>query len=199
LKKLPRAIQESRDLAVWIADEVGDREIKSDDRRRLSAGLISISMWHHSSIAQLYALGRYASGLALVRSVIDCFARSLWAAYLATDEDLKSFVSGDDPPSTPKIINELEKNDLFEIGTIAPLMKRIWPVVCDFNHGGGRMVVRHLASDAIGPNFEDEEIAESLLVADRFVIGAACSLADLMEDRELGQRFLARLDELIGV
>jgi hypothetical protein len=179
---------------MWIADQVGEKEIKSDDRRRVSAGLISVCMWHHSSIAQLYALGRYASGLALVRSVIDCFARSLWTAYLATDAKLKSFVSGDDPPSTLKIIQQLEHKGLFDIGTLDPLMRRIWPVICDFNHGGGRMVVRHLTSRDIGPNFGDDEICESLVIADRFVLGAACSLSDLMEDKELGERFLARMD-----
>jgi hypothetical protein len=193
---LTQAIENSRGLAVWIGDQFHGKSVKSDDRRRLAAGLISVSMWHHSSIGQLVALGRYASALALIRSEIDCFVRSLWVAYLATDEQLAGFVDGERTPESPKIMATLEKEGIFDLGSVDEKFRALWPIFCDFNHGGSRIVVRHLTSGDIGPDFEEEELVESLRLSDRFVMGACCALADLMEDRDLGKTMLTRIESL---
>ena len=193
MSDLAAAIERSRKLAVWIADQVGDRDLSSETKARVAASLISLCMWHHSSISQLYALGRHASGLALIRSMIDCFARAMWAWQLATEERIAGFISGDDPPSTLNIMKNLELSGVFDVGDLAPHFVALWPVVCDFNHGGGRMVVRHLTSTDIGPDFDEEDLRQSLNIADFIVLGAACALADIMQDPALGEIFLARL------
>ena len=191
---LARAITTSRELAVWIADRVGGVDLVPTDRKRCAAALISVCMWHHSSISQLLDLGRSASALALVRSVIECFARALWVAFLASDEDIEGFIGGDDGPSALKIMDWLEQKDLLELGTASVVLRGIWPTICDFNHGGGRMVVRHLTPTDIGPVFDDAELKAALQIADRFVLGAACAFADLIENRELGQLFLDKIE-----
>ncbi|MEO5810044.1 MAG: hypothetical protein ABIR51_08335, partial [Sphingomicrobium sp.] len=73
---------------------------------------------------------------------------------------------------------------------LSTVLKPMWPVVCDFNHGGGRMVVRHLSPDEISPQFTNDELVELMIIANSWALGAACALADLMEDQELGEKFL---------
>jgi hypothetical protein len=182
----------SRELADWIGSQVEGRSLKADLRRRLGAALLSVCLAHHAAVVDLYEGGRYSSALALIRSMIDALARSLWVAYVAADEQVDAFVEGHNPPKSPDIIASLETAGILDSDELSRVMKPIWPVVCDFNHGGGRMVVRHLSGTEIAPQFKDDELEEALVVADQWALGAACALADLMEDRELGDRFLER-------
>lgn len=187
MKGLSTLIEESKQLANWIGDQIDGLPVKSDDRMRLSAGLINLSIAHHSGVVQLFDCRRFASALALVRPMIDSLVRSQWLVHLASDQEVQGFLDGDDPPSTLKIIQKLECEGFYDQGRLSAVVTPIWPAVCDFNHGGGRIVSRHLTADAVEPNFTDDELAEVLRAADSWALVSACALADLVGDRKLGE------------
>jgi hypothetical protein len=189
------ALAKSKSLANRIGVEIEGVSLHASKRNRLSAALINVSLWHHSSVVALFFTDRYASGLALMRSAIDCFVRSLWVRHLASDEELDDFLAGHNPPNTMKIMQTLESKGFFDIGHAEELLGKLWPITCDFNHGGARMVTRHITSDEVRPNFSKEELVEALKLGDIFAIGAACALSDLAKDPELGLKFLNMMDE----
>jgi len=184
-------IEESKMLANWIGDQVDGLELNANERTRVSAALISVSLGHHASMLELFGLGRHASALALLRSMIDCFVRAMWVKGFASDEEIRAFIAGNDPPGTQKLILQLESEGPIE-NLSSILSANQWATICDFNHGGGRMIVRHLTSEEIAPNFEAEELVEVVVAADAWALVCTCALADLADDRDLGERVLKR-------
>ena len=98
MSELRRRIELSKRLADQIGEQIEGLELKADDRTRASAALISLSLCHHGAIIQLFDVKRPGSALALIRSMIDCLVRAQWVAHLATDDQIKGFIAGDDPP-----------------------------------------------------------------------------------------------------
>ncbi|HEU5482610.1 MAG TPA: hypothetical protein VFU80_05920, partial [Sphingomicrobium sp.] len=122
-----------------------------------------------------------------------CFVRAQWAAHLASDEEIERFITGDDPPGVQRLISNLEKGGPFEDGVLSSILSPTqWAVVCDFNHGGGRMIVRHLSPKEIAPNFDGEELLEAIVAANAWALVSACALADLAADKTLGERLLQK-------
>jgi hypothetical protein len=192
VSELRRHIERSKRLADGIGEHIEGLELKADDRTRASAALISLSLCHHGAIVQLLDLGRPASALALIRSMIDCLVRAQWVAHLATEQEIKGFIAGNDPPGrTRSLIDRLEKDGPLDEGLLSSILNSTqWAVVCDFNHGGGRMVVRHVGPDGIAPNFKDDELIEAIVAANAWALVSACSLADLAKDNELGAKLM---------
>ncbi|HEU0100318.1 MAG TPA: hypothetical protein VFQ67_16285 [Allosphingosinicella sp.] len=188
-------IEAGKRLANWIGDQIDGLSLPSDLRTRVAAGFLHVALTHHASIIHLYDCQRYASAFALVRPAIDCFLRAWWVKLIATDEQVDGFLKGNDPPSSPRIASVLEQRGLFK-ERLKTVVDEVWAIVCDFTHGGGRMISRHMQADSVGPVFEEEELREVLGAANSWAMLAACSLADLSGDAELGERMVGRSEEL---
>lgn len=189
---LSRAIETSGACINWIGDQVDGLDLAASRRMKLAGACMLVSLTHHGSIPSLIKDGRLVSAFALLRPQIDSYIRGLWIAYLARDEEIDGVCNGDDPPSTRKLILQLEASGHFDPQSLSTIGQAIWPTVCDFTHTGIRVLVRHLTPTEIAPAFEDDEILEVLASADSWAYLAAISIAGLAENDALAKRLLDR-------
>ena len=62
-----------------------------DIRHELSSTSMSQSMEHYRGISLLVSEGAFGSAAALLRSQFECYVRSIWMYYCATEDELAKF------------------------------------------------------------------------------------------------------------
>jgi hypothetical protein len=190
MSNLPEAVANARALSISVWNLVHDKDVPSDTRTRVGAGLINISMSHHSGIVKLYEGQSYASAFALIRPAVDSFLRAEWILHVATDKAINAFVGGDDPPGAFQVIKKLEETGIYDAGLLEGIIRPIWGLVSDFTHGGGKLVVRHLTEDSIGPAFKEDELINVLDAANGWMLVAAAAIAEIRGDDELAGKLM---------
>jgi len=185
-------VERSKDLSNWIGEQIDDISLNATRSNRLAAAAFHIALTHHSSVVALVEQGRHVSGFALIRPEIDAYIRGLWLGFLASDEEIERITKADRAPSTPELMDRLEKAGYFDAKALTSMVPTMWPVVCDFTHTGIRALVRHLTPTSIEPLFEDEEIVEALGSADAWALMAATGIAGLAGDDSLSLRLLEK-------
>lgn len=151
------------DVLDRIDSKLTGMEVPGDLRHRIPAQLSDLSLDHAAGIVTLIAAGRYSSAFALVRCQFECFVRSAWLHYRATDQEIELFVAKDKiQPNMTALIEALETAPPFEDKLLSNVKERAWTPMNGYTHGGVHQVCRRLEGDYIEPVFEDEALLEVL-------------------------------------
>ncbi len=182
---LEQSLSRARQLSDEVWEALDGIAVASDDRTRVAAALMNLSMSHYSAIVGLLECRRNASAFALVRPTIDGFLRSQWILFLASDLEIEGFAAGSDPPGTFTIVDRLIEKGIYQDDLKADLLKPIWGLISDFVHGGGALALRHISEGAIGPSFKDEELDAVLKLAKGWFVMCASAIASLAQLEQL--------------
>lgn len=85
-------IKESSELINWLDEQVGEPDISSDIRTRVSAACISLVRQHHRAIVSLVQNDLHGSAAALARVIWEAHIKSIWYYQCATDADLQLLI-----------------------------------------------------------------------------------------------------------
>src|SRR5579863_6447649 len=82
--------------AVW--KQLPGTNFPADPRSTLVLAYVSIALEHHHAISTLVKANLKGSALALMRSQLESFMRGMWAATLATDQQVTAISQQGDEP-----------------------------------------------------------------------------------------------------
>ena len=184
-------------LAAWIDHQAQDLPLPGSVRSRLAATCFLVAQEHHQAIllllSQAYPL--HAPAFALVRPVFDTYLRGVWLAHCATDAWLERFAHGDNPPTMPTMISAIEQTPGFCSGQMSDIYTRSWSAMCAYTHTGSQQILRWNTSDAIQPNYSDDEVDEVISFTGTLVLLSTLGLAAIAANGSLAERVLAKACE----
>lgn len=187
-----QAIQRGFDLVRWLATQMNGVPMSATLRNRLAGACFSITQDHHSAIIVLLEQSLYASAFALVRSVLESYVRGLWLLHAATDEQLKKFSEGGEPPPIAAMLSAIEQDPTYQGGTLSRIKAESWNDMCSYAHTGSLQVIRWQSETAIEQNYAAEEVNEVTRFSGAIALLSGIGIARLAEDDALAQRLLER-------
>ena len=202
LDRLSIELSSACDLSAWISTKLYDVTINATTRNRVVAACFAVVLDHFDAILAL--LGRnpkiYSSAFALTRLVFESYIRGMWLMHCATDEQVENFSEGTFqlPRRIEVMIGAIEKTCDFD-GQLSISHSSAWSHLCDYTHTGTLQVQRWNKSDAIEPNYPDDEIIEVIRFTKTYALLTAVSFAEaVISNSALTNEFLVKAKE-IGV
>ncbi|UUX95390.1 hypothetical protein LRS07_19605 [Aquabacterium sp. J223] len=135
---------------------------------------------------------RYASAMALLRPALESFLRGEWLAHCASEAQVDSFMSDEDPPKLRLLLDALEQVHPYEGGKLTALVRRHWDAMCSFTHTGGLHVQRWMTETAVEPAYTAEELLAALRLGELVGSLATVATAALAGRDDLGSLILGR-------
>ncbi|MGB3091747.1 MAG: DUF5677 domain-containing protein, partial [Candidatus Zixiibacteriota bacterium] len=140
---------------------------------------------HHKSIVLLIDNALYGSAAALIRLLFEAYVRGVWLLYSASDEEIEQFKDDKLNKAFGELIADLESREPFDGGTLSHVKEVSWKAMNSLTHSGLSQVARRITSDAITPNYTDEELKDVLETANSIGVLAAVAIACMAGDEEL--------------
>jgi hypothetical protein len=197
LSALHKRVEESKLLANWIGERVDGLELPHDPKFHVPAICFHVALTHHTAIIVLLEQGRTASGLALLRPLMECYLRGAWVYHVADKEAIDRFVRGKSDLKVREIVADLEKVEAFDQKRLSAIKKEIWSDLCDYTHCGEKTIFAHYAGDEIRPTYDEEWLGRALLSADSWALMSGLALALVASRTELGMEFLSKSKMLV--
>ena len=149
----------------FIADRLADK-YPDDDRRSLFAALLSLAQSHHEAILVLAGEQRLrGSAFALFRPLVEAAYRGLFAAFIASDEQVEAIKAGGEPYGH---FNELAAALDVAFKTDKLFLQfggESWKMLNGYTHGGLEQLARRIDSEgSVRDHFSADEI-QSLLAS----------------------------------
>lgn len=163
-------------------------EVVASNRNRAAGASFSIAMDHHHAIFFLLKHAFHSSSFALLRCLFEAYLRGLWLKHCATESQVEDFLKGCEPPKT--MVAEIEATPAFAAGALSRIKKTNWSAMCAFTHTGGLHLQRWQTADAVGPNFDADELEECLNTAEIFGAMATLELVQMSESGNDGSAVL---------
>ncbi len=169
--RIQNLLTKSNELIQWLDEHVYDFNFREDahSRSRLAVSCFCVALEHHRAILLLISHNLHGSARALVRVLFDAFIRGLWLLRCATDDDLEYFKKEDKlKKKVEDLIKDIEKRS-GDNKMILPMIKsKTWSAMSSYTHTGMSQLSRYNSSEAIGPNYKEDEILEALNFANVF-------------------------------
>lgn len=185
-------ILESEELIQWLDSNIDGLDIPSNDRMRLAAGCLDVALEHQESIVLLTANSLFGSAAALVRSEFEAYVRGVWLLYCASDSEVEKFKKDELEKNFGQLINDIEKHEAFNGGTLSHVKKTSWKAMNSFTHSGLYQIIRRNTENEIMPNYTDEELIDALDTANSFGILTAIAISDMAHNEELAKKVFDR-------
>ncbi|MBI1733331.1 MAG: hypothetical protein HYR49_11275 [Gammaproteobacteria bacterium] len=154
-----------------------------------------MALEHRRSIVLLTAHSLFGSAAALVRLEFESYVRGIWLLFCASDPQLENFKKDKLERTFGQLIEDLERLDAYNAGTLSNVKKVSWNVMNSFTHSGFYQVARRNTADEIIPNYTDEELLDALSSADSFGILTAIEIANMAKNEALTREIFARGQE----
>lgn len=172
--------------------------VVASNRTRMAGGLFYLSNQHHYSVIELSMRNYSGSSFALMRPQFECFIRGVWGARCATEDQIKEFLGGKEPPRIKDLLAEIEKVNEYEDGRLTKLKENIWGLFCDFTHGGGNQVSWHSPVSSIGAAYTSKEIKIMRKYSDSVAYLNSAAFALLCEDENIMKKITASHSRIFG-
>ncbi|WP_332813871.1 DUF6988 family protein [Ramlibacter sp.] len=182
----------------WLGRAIHECKLPATNRVRAAASCLAIAQDHHHAIVLLVDHHLYASAFALVRVAFEAYVRGEWLAACASEEQVESFVHGDEPPKFRVLLEELEQTEGFKRQVLSSIKAHAWDAMCAYTHTGGLHIQRWNTSHAIEPGYEEAEVREVLDFAETVGSLAVIGVAKLAEDVEAARAVLERFKQRKG-
>lgn len=179
-----------KDAATRAWSVTQDLPLASNDRTRLSAGLLQLAQEHHASIVILIQHQQYGSAFALLRPLYEAYVRGVWLARIASEREFSRY-QRDENFSLKDLASKVSVLPTFDGTNFADLAGRTLNAMHSYTHNGYLASVRRQSPDAIEPAYEVAEIREVLEVTQVLGVLATAEILDIAKTPDLG-----RIDEL---
>lgn len=182
-------IQKSEKLIQWMDRQIDGLKIPSDLRSRLAVGCLDMTLEHQKAILVLITKQLYGSAFALVRSLYESYIRGIWLQHCATESQLAQFQKGK-IPDFHLLLDDIEKLDGFENGFLTEFKKNSWSRMNGFTHTGIEQVTCRNTADSIEPNYDKDEVMESIDFSNGIACLSAMAICRLANDGSLAKDIL---------
>jgi len=191
-----KSILNSEKLIQWADSKIDGLEISSDDRPRIVASCLDIALEHQKAIILLIANKLYGSAFALIRLLFEAYVRGLWLNYCANDKEIEKFKKGKLDKKFVKLIEDIEKVDGYNGGTLSSAKQAGWKVMNSFTHSGFSQIIRRNTESSIEPNYEMEEIEEAITFANAIGLLSCLEISFLAKKEKLSIEILEKVNEI---
>ncbi len=181
-------IQAAIELVEWIRLSVHNQPLTANERNLVAVPCYTITQDHHHAIVLLIDHQLFASSFALLRIAFESYIRGVWLSLCAKDAEIEKFSNGWEPPNITKLLDDVETTPGFTEKILSHIKTRSWKAMCDFTHTGGLHTQRWNSSEAIEPNYSNQEIEEVLQLSEILAIMSVIGLAEVIGDDALAQR-----------
>jgi hypothetical protein len=154
-------------------------------RARVAVSLHHLCIEHHGGGHVLIERGVRGSAFALYRPQFEAYVRGHWYADCATEDQLATFVSGEDPPHMNRLVDDLEESSGGIGGLIRQVKQDTWRNMCAFTHGGSIQVKARAVRDEIRQSFTDDHTGQLLDTMTMLSYLAALGIAAVANDEAL--------------
>jgi hypothetical protein len=180
--QIEKELGRTREMHEFVVNQLAG-QYPSDDRRDLFARFLSIAQSHHEAIMTLCFHERLiGSAYALFRPLVEATNRGLFAAFLATREQIEQIKRGEAPygkvDALAKDLDSLFKTD----GLFAAYAGEAWGTMCGFTHGGLEQLSRRMGDKGeIGCHFEQEDVERLLTSSTSVLVRTAIQFLGAMD------------------
>ena len=191
-----KSISNSEKLIQWADSKIDGLEVSSDDRPRIAASCFDIALEHQKAIILLIANELSGSAFALIRLLFEAYVRGLWLRHCASDKEINKFKKGKLDKEFGKLIEDIEKIDGYNGGTLSNAKKAGWKVMNSFTHSGFAQIIRRNTESTIEPNYEIEEIEEAINFTNAIGLLSCLEISFLANKEELSIEILEKVKEI---
>ena len=184
-------IYKTNELIKWIDEAIRGLEFQFNHKNIIAASCLDMSQEHHKAILLLSANDIFGSALALVRPTFESYIRGIWIKYCASENEMNRFKRGK-IPDFYILIEEIEKKDAFNCGTLSKIKHNSLKSMHDYTHTGIKQVTRRIGKEAIESNYDEDEIIEALNFTSSISCLSAIALCDIAENVEVANKILDR-------
>jgi hypothetical protein len=186
---------QTADYLNWLGQAIRGCNLPATNRVRAAAGCLAIAQDHHHGIVLLLDHQRYASSFALLRVAFEAYVRGEWLAVCASDDQIESFVQGDEPLKFWVLLKELEQTNAFKQMVLSKIKAQAWNAMCAYTHTGGLHVQRWNTPEQIEPNYSEDEVREVLSFAETIGSLAVIGVAWLANDADTAGKVLEKFKQ----
>ena len=190
------SISNSEKLIQWADSKIDGLKVSSDDRPRIVASCLDIALEHQKAIILLIANKLYGSAFALIRLLFEAYVRGLWLNYCANDKEIDKFKKGKLDKKFGTLIEDIEKNNGYNSGTLSKAKKAGWKVMNSFTHSGFSQIIRRNTESTIEPNYEIEEIEEAINFTNAIGLLSCLETSVLAKKEKFSIEILEKIKEI---
>ncbi len=172
-------------------------DFETTNRSRVAVSLLHLSMEHQKAICVLVGCGNVnGSAFALLRPLFEGYVRGVWFSRCASDTEIESFISGNDPPKINKLIEAIEKTPGYKHGALMREKDSLWKALNDYTHGGSVQVkARNTDTEVIG-NYVQEHLVWLLNKSASVALLAGIEIAKVANNIGLSSELLSEYKEI---
>lgn len=186
--ELSEAITKSKELSIWISQNIDGLPMLSERRSRLAAGCLHLAFDHHDAIILLTDRAIYGSAFALLRLIFEAYVRGSWLLYCASETDLDRFENDNLDRSFGSLISDLEKLEAYSVGVLSQAKRDSWNMLNSLTHSGYHHVRRRKTQKSIEANYPEQEIVGALNFAGALALMSTTELATAAGNEDLVRR-----------
>ncbi len=190
--KIDEKIKKSEALIQWMDRRIDGLEISSDDRTRISAGCLDISLEHHKAIVLLIANTLIGSAFSLARLLFEAYIRGLWLGRCATEQEIEKYQQDQLRKPFETLVQEIEQLEGFNEGILSEAKAANWNSLNSYTHSGYLQIVRRNKTYTIEPNYDTEEVIEVLGFANAIGMLSALQVALLACNENFAMELLEK-------
>ena len=176
-------IENAKRLACWLHDRTNDSTMPNDARHQVALSLFQLSL--DVADAAIVLLDRNLPGPALMlsRSLIESYARGVWALRCAEDHEIDSFLKNGRPCPwrLGKLAATLKNRAPDQSAWVLQMTERLNPFH-DLAHGGRLHVLARVGADSIEPNYPVGQLEALVAIGIEVLIRTGVELLALMGD-----------------
>lgn len=161
------------------------------NRARLSVGLLHLSLEHQRGIIALADNQIYGSALTLFRPQFEAYVRGVWFHWCASDQQVSSFLEGNEPDRIQVLIDAVEKLEGHEGKALSQIKAEVWKTLNDYTHGGAIQVKARNTKDEIADNHNPDHIAGLVQASVGLAYSAGAAIAKIADNAELANNLMA--------
>ncbi len=196
--RIQNLISKSNELIQWLDQHAYDFNLIEDAhcRSRLAVRCFYVALEHQRAIVLLISHNLHGSAASLVRILFEAYIRGLWLFRCASDEDLQHFMKEDKlKKKFEDLIKDIEKRSGDDELILSMIRSKAWSAMNSYTHTGMSQLGRYNSSQAIEPNYQEDEVIEALNFANVFGLLSALWMTSVSSNTDRLNVYREKINE----